>query len=173
LTHDNISYQIARYFPGGRQLLAAGIEPGHGTRDYLIDLATGDSKAITPEGISGPLFSPDGKNIVANGPDGRYGIWPLDGGGLRPIPGDGKYYVIDWTPDGTSLYVVSTEGHERTADVYRLNPATGKMDFFRKFGESLPLGSRACFPIFSADGKAYIYGYQQVLSEAYVVRKLR
>lgn len=47
------------------------------------------------------------------------------------------------------------------------------MDCFRKFGENLPLGCKAYFPFLSGDGKAYVYGYQQILSEAYVVRKLK
>ena len=173
LTHDNISYDGVRYLPGGKQLLAAGIEPGHGARDYRIDVSTGDSKAITPEGVSGSNLSPDGKNVAVTGPDGRNAVWPLDGSGIRPIPGDAKYYVSGWSQDGTSLYVVLTEGNPRTADVYRMNPATGKMDFVRKFGDALPLGCNAFFPFFSADGKAYVYGYGQILSEAYVVRNLR
>jgi len=173
LTHDGISYDGVRYLPEGKQLIAAGIEPGRGARDYLIDASTGDSKAITPEGISGTLLSRDGKYLAVTGPDGRYAIWPLDGSGLRPIPGDSKYYVAGWSVDNASLYVLPTGRNSRTADVYRLNPATGKMDFFRKFGEVLPLGCNAFFPLLSTDGKAYVYGYDQTLSEAYVVRKLK
>jgi hypothetical protein len=44
-------------------LLAAGIEPGHGVRNYLIDLSSGTAKAITPEGVSGTQVSPDGKKL--------------------------------------------------------------------------------------------------------------
>ena len=40
LTHDNISYGNVRYMLDGKQLLASGIEAGHGVRDYLIDSAT-------------------------------------------------------------------------------------------------------------------------------------
>jgi hypothetical protein len=173
LTHDNITYDGVRYLPDGKQVLATGIEPGHGLRSYLIDLSTGNSKPITPEGFAGIAISPDGKDLAVTGADGHYAVWPLDGSGLRPIPGDTKYYVVGWTPDSKSLLVVSTAVHERTADVYRLNPTTGKMEFFRKFGEALPLGCNAFFPAFSADGSAYIYGYGQVLSEAYVVKGLR
>ena len=42
LTHDNISYGAVRYLPDGKQLLAFGIEAGHGVRDYLIDLSNGN-----------------------------------------------------------------------------------------------------------------------------------
>jgi eukaryotic-like serine/threonine-protein kinase len=34
LTHDNINYGIVRFLPDGTHLLASGIEPGHGARDY-------------------------------------------------------------------------------------------------------------------------------------------
>ncbi|MGH9549275.1 MAG: hypothetical protein ACRD3W_07870, partial [Terriglobales bacterium] len=44
LTHDNISYGSVRYLPDGKQLLASGIEAGHGVRDYLIDLSSGIAK---------------------------------------------------------------------------------------------------------------------------------
>jgi len=53
LTHDAVSYGGVKFFPDGKRLLATGIEAGHGLRDYLIDLSSGDSKPITPEGIVG------------------------------------------------------------------------------------------------------------------------
>ena len=49
-THDLVNYNGARFLPDGKQLLVSGIEPGHGERDYLIDLATGTIKPITPDG---------------------------------------------------------------------------------------------------------------------------
>jgi len=52
LTHDNVSYQRARWLAGGKELLASGFESGHGARDYLIAVSSGDAKPITPEGWS-------------------------------------------------------------------------------------------------------------------------
>src|ERR1700686_2648579 len=86
LTHDAVSYGAVRFLPDGKRLLASGIEAGHGARDYLIDLATGDSKPITPEGIAGVQVSPDGRSIAVRGPEGKRGIWPLEGGGGPPRP---------------------------------------------------------------------------------------
>ena len=101
LTHDNISYDSVRYLPDGKQLLASGIEAGHGARDYLIDLNNGNAKPITPEGIAGTELSPDGRKAAVLGPDGKWGIWPLDGGAVRPIPQlDSKYAVTGWTRMG-------------------------------------------------------------------------
>jgi WD40 repeat protein len=174
LTHDNVSYNAVRYLPDGKQLLASGIESGHGARDYLIDVKTGDAKPLTPEGVGGAVLSVDGRQDAVTGPDGNWAIWPLDGHALRPIPGlDSKYTVTGWTPDGNSVYAFSIQGRERTLTVYRVNTATGKMDPWKKFGEALPAGSNAYGVLFSTDGSAYAYGYSQMLSTAYVVKGLK
>jgi len=175
LTHDNISYMSVRYMPDGKHLLASGIEPGHGARDYLIDLGSGDAKPITPEGRSGTNLSPDGRSVAVLGPDGKWGVWPLDGSGLHPIPElDSKYYVSGWTPDGTSLYVLSNQRRDKSAKVYRVNTSTGKTEFWKTFGEGMPkTGIRTVTgPLLSSDGSAYAYLYLQSLSVAYVVRGL-
>jgi eukaryotic-like serine/threonine-protein kinase len=175
LTHDNISYDRVRYLPDGKQLLASGIEAGHGARDYLIDLTTGNAKPVTPEGVVGSRLSPDGRSVAALGPDGKWGIWPLDGGAGRPIPDlDSKYRVSGWTPDGTSVYAYSTKLGARKAPVYRVNVVTGKIELWKTFGEGVPTGSAGLGPPhFSDDGSAYAYLYSQVLSQAYVVKGLK
>jgi eukaryotic-like serine/threonine-protein kinase len=175
LTHDNISYDSVRYLPDGKQLLASGIEAGHGARDYLIDLNNGNAKPITPEGIAGTELSPDARKAAVLGPDGKWGIWPLDGGAVRPIPQlDSKYAVTGWTPDGASVYVVSNHLREKTAKVYRVDPGTGKMELWKAFGEDMAVGVTGVGgPHFSSDGSAYAYVYGQALSQAYVVKGLK
>src|SRR5579872_4522142 len=175
LTHDNISYSRMRYLPDGKQLLAVGIAPGHGARDYLVDVSSGDATPITPEGVAGIDLSPDGKSLGVVGPDGKDAIWPMDGGGLRPILGlDPKYYVTGWFPDGTSLYVTEAGGNPGPRKIYRLSLATGKIDFWKTFGADLKVGIAGISPpTFSQDGTAYAYMYDQTLSEAYVVKGLK
>jgi Tol biopolymer transport system component len=175
LTHDAISYSSARFLPDGKRLLAAGIETGHGGRDYMIDVSNGDSKPITPEGTAGTMVSPDGKSVVVRGPDGKRGIWPLDGGGFHPIPGfEGNYSIIGWTPDGESVYVAPNRGRAKSAKVSRVNLQTGKMEPWKTFGEETGSGVTAVVaPHLSSDGNAYAYLYVRVLSEAYVVTGLK
>jgi Tol biopolymer transport system component len=175
LTHDNISYDGVRYLPDGKQLLAVGIESGHGARDYLIDVGNGSSKPITPEGVAGPFLSPDGRSTAVIGPDGKWGIWPLDGSGLRPLPGlDAKaYYVSGWAPDGSAIYVVDSRSHTRTMAAYRMTLATQRLEPWKTFGDGLPTGANAFEPLPSDDGSAYAYGYVQILSQAYVVKGLK
>jgi len=178
LTHDAVSYGAVRFLPGGKQLLASGIEAGHGGRDYLIDLSSGDSKPITPEGMAGVQISPDGRSTVVRGADGKRGIWSLDGGGFHPIAGiESNGSVIGWTPDGESLYVAPNRrgaAAAKTVKVYRVNIQTGKMEPWRTFGEETGAGvSSVAAPRLSSDGSAYAYIYERVLSEAYVVTGLK
>ncbi len=175
LTHDSISYIGVRWLPEGKHLLASGIEVGHAVRDYLIDVSSGDSKPLTPEGIAGVTLSPDGKNVVMRGHDAKLGIWPMDGSGFRPIPGlDSLYYGVGWSPDGSSVYVSSGGADQRIAKVFKINPATGKMELWQNFGADAGAGvTETGAPHFSDDGSAYAYVYVRILSEAYVVTGLK
>jgi eukaryotic-like serine/threonine-protein kinase len=175
LTHDKVSYEEVRWLAERKELLAQGIEPGHGARDYLIELSSGNSKPITPEGVRGVKPSPDGRNTAVQEEDGKWGIWPLDGSGLRLIPGlDSNYQVIGWSPDGESLSAVSNRPGEKTRNAYRVNTVTGKMELWRTFGEGLALGavstSGSCL---SGDGGAYAYQYTETLSQVYLVRGMK
>ena len=175
LTSDKISYESARYLPDGRHVVAMGIEPGHGVRDYLIDASSGEAKQVTPEGVAGTEVSPDGRSVAVQDKDGKWGVWPLDGSGLRLVPGlDAKWVVRGWSPDGASLLVDASHKNEKEAKVYKVDVTTGKMEFWKAFGAELPAGETgAKAPLFSSDGSAYAYMHYQDLSVGYVVRGLR
>ena len=175
LTHDSITYTGAQFMPDGRHLLAAGIEPGHGGRDYLIDTSTGSSKPLTPEGTTGTLISPDGKKVIMRGPDGRVGIWSLDGNTLQLVPGlPPKFNVTGWTPDGSSIYAVTSQLGQKSVKLLKVNTTTGKTEFWKEFGSGLSGGiSGVAPPHFSSDGSAYAYVYVRTLSQAYVAKGLK
>jgi dipeptidyl aminopeptidase/acylaminoacyl peptidase len=175
LTHDAITYDYATFLPDGKQLLAWGIEAGHGGRDYLIDVSSGDSKPVTPEGISGTILSPDGRSVAVRGPDGKRGIWSLEGGAFHPIPGlASNYAIVGWTPDGQSVYVTPILAGAKSRKISRVNIQTGKMDPWKTFGEEMGATvTNVGSPRLSDDGNAYAYLYVQVLSEAYVVTGLK
>jgi eukaryotic-like serine/threonine-protein kinase len=174
LTHDSVSYVLVRFLPDGKRVLAAGIEAGHGGRDYLIDLDSGDSKPVTPDGIAGVEVSPNGKSMAVSGPDGKPGVWPLEGGDFHLIPGLGSNYsVIGWTSDGESVYAV-TRQRAPEAKIYKVNIHSGKMELWKTLGGETSTGiSVVGNPHLSTDGTAYAYIYVRVLSEAYVVTGLQ
>jgi eukaryotic-like serine/threonine-protein kinase len=171
-THDSVNYNAAKFLPDGKQLLASGIEPGHGVRDYLVNLNSGDSKAITPDGVAGTHLSPDAKAIAVLTPDGKWGVWPLDGSGLHLIPGLGSdRYVIKWDPDGKSLYVTSSQ-LEKAARIYQVNIISGKTDLWKTVGADGTFQYVASVVI-SADGTAYAYAYGDQTSRAYLISGLK
>src|SRR5262249_12858974 len=103
LTHDSITYTAVRWLLDGKRILAVGIDAGHGARNYMIDVNSGDAKPISPEGITGTKLSLDDATVAVQGPDGNWGLLPLAGGTIRPIPDlDSGYAVVGWTPDGKS-----------------------------------------------------------------------
>jgi hypothetical protein len=182
LTHDQVSYQRARWLAGGKQLLASGTEAGHGTRDYMIEVSNGNSRAVTPEGTFGVHPSPDGLSTAVTGPDGKWGIWPLGpsnnplgGSPLRPVPGmDSNYRVCGWSPDGASVLALPTRQRDKTGKVYQVNAVTGEMKLVRTFGEGLAAGTVGMGGSYlSGDGGAYAYLYMQTLSQVYVVRGMK
>jgi serine/threonine protein kinase/Tol biopolymer transport system component len=173
LTHDAVNYSEASYLPDGKQILAAGIEPGHGKRDYLIDVATGNSKPVTPEGTSGVHVSPDGKSAAVRGPDGNYSVWALDGSGSHPIPGlDPNYTVISWAADGNSVFVRRNE-FSKSLKIYQANLSSGKMDLWKSLGADAPGVGVGIDAYISPDGLAYAYTYSYRSSQAFVVTGLK
>jgi hypothetical protein len=120
------------------------------------------------------VLSPDGRSVAMTGPDGKWGIWSMESGGLRPIPGlDNKNLVAGWAPDGASIYVSDSQAHGRSVTISRVNVVTGKAEPWKTLGDSLPSGARYSYGFFSADGTGYVYLYAQVLSQAYVVKGLK
>jgi eukaryotic-like serine/threonine-protein kinase len=178
LTHDSVSYLEARFFPDGKRVLASGIEAAHGGRDYLIDISSGDSKPVTPEGTAGIAVSPDGRSAMVRASDGKRGIWDFEKSEFRAIPGlESGYNIIGWTPDGGSVYAVQIRRGAKalkSVKVVRSNIQTGKIEPWKTFGEETGAGvSSIVPPHLSIDGNAYAYLYVRTLSEAYVVQGLK
>ena len=102
-------------------------------------------------------------------------MWPLEGSALQLIPNlDPRNEVIGWSPDSSSVYVVLSHAGQKTVKVNKLNPTTGKMDFWKEFGTGPSGGIAGVAPHhFSADGSAYVYLYVRLLSQAYLARGLK
>jgi Tol biopolymer transport system component len=174
LTHEHITYFGARYMPDGKHLIATGAEPGKSARTYLIDTQTGDSKALTPEGYRGTTVSHDGSKVAMRGPDGTWGVWTMMDSKFAPIPSlEPKYDMYDWTRDDRQLYAESGGSEDRHSRVFRLDPKTGKMEFWKEFGGDMAGTQAVGPPIFAQNSDAYVYVYTQLLSKGYIVSNLQ
>jgi Tol biopolymer transport system component/DNA-binding winged helix-turn-helix (wHTH) protein len=84
-----------------------------------IDVATGQLSRIpiSPDGISNPRLSPDGREIAFHviGPDGAMNVWrqPVDGGARTQLTFDKEAVSYPcWAPDGRSLAVEVKRGDQ-------------------------------------------------------------
>jgi len=175
LTSDKINHAEARWFPDGKRIVFSGDEPGHGVRLYVQDIAGGEARAISPEGVSSSLFaiSPDGKLVSDVGPDGKSYLYPADGGDPRPIAGlEPDEVPISWTADGHSLFVYRLG--EIPAKVYRLDLATGHKQLWK---ELLPPDISGVTEItgilITPDSRSYVYEYARTLSDLYLVNDVK
>ncbi|HSB36849.1 MAG TPA: protein kinase [Thermoanaerobaculia bacterium] len=168
----NLSMRWAGFLPpDGKRIFMTASEPGHGTRGYVLDLAGGSPRLVTPEGLTGVAFSPDGKFLAVSGPEGGAWIYPVAGGERRPIPGlEPGDDPIQWSSDGASIFVARFG--EMPLPISRLTLATGKRELFK---ELMPADRAGVVRIevvtVTPDGQAWAYSYNRVTaSDLYLVR---
>jgi eukaryotic-like serine/threonine-protein kinase len=174
LSTGNIIPRDGRFFPDSKRLVFDGHEAGHGARLFLMNLDSGQPRAITPEGfrLRGRALSPDGKLIAASGADGLY-LLPSDGGQPQLIPGSGPSDLpLLWEKDNQVL-LVGNRG-ETSCPVFRLDIRTGTHVPWRSFSAADTAGviGSSC-PLLSADEQHYVFGYTRSLSDLFLVEHLK
>lgn len=130
---------------------------------------------VTPEGISSRGgVTPDSRFVLANGGDGPFSIYPVNGDEPHPakgfIAGD---IPLRWTDDGAAMWTL-----DRASDVpriLRINVTTGRREPWREIRHADPAGidPATLSAVISADGSRYVFGYFRILSDLYVAGGLR
>ncbi len=171
VTHDQIDHLGGRFLPDGKRVIFLGRENGHAARLYLLDLDSGATKPLTPEGVAGRALSPDGKHFMAKS-KGAWGIWSIDGGDPSPVPGlRSDDMIIAWTSDGL---LIGRPDEARPRKLYLFDIATQKRSLWKTFGpQDMTGASNPGIPVISADGKHYAYSVVRNLSDLYVVDGLK
>jgi Tol biopolymer transport system component/predicted Ser/Thr protein kinase len=166
----------AWFFPDGKRLLVSGEESEHGLRLYVMDLAGGRPRPITPEGIrigySKPI-SPDGAWVFANGPDGKLSLYSIETGETKILPGaQAGDRPLQWSSDGRGVYVMARKGV--SFSIFRLEVATGRRTLWKEIVPSDPAGFRGIQSFFiAADQRSYVYSYSRILADLYLVTGLK
>jgi eukaryotic-like serine/threonine-protein kinase len=175
LTNDAINHTWARWFPDGKRLLFSGDEAGHGTRLYVLDVASGQSKPVTPEGVDANSFAiaPDSAMIATADANRNGYLYPVNGGEPQRIPGfQNGEKVITFATGGQSIYVYRPG--ELPARVFRLDLRSGQRTLWKELMPSDPAGVETIGPILmTPDAKTCVYGYQRTLSDLYLVDGLK
>jgi eukaryotic-like serine/threonine-protein kinase len=175
ISTGDVQAHQAFFFPDGRHILLLGNQAGHGLRLWIQDVNGGAARPISPEGATQRRrgdISPDGKYVAALDPDGVVTLYPVEGGNPQPVHGaEPNEEPLQWTPDGNSLLVGRREVPAR---VFVLNLKTGERKLFKSF---MPADATGLFgnaaPSFSFDLKSYVYAYQRITSDLYIVDGLK
>jgi Tol biopolymer transport system component len=172
----DVRVQRAFFFPDAKRILELGsAKGGHALRLWVQNSPGEAPTPITPEGATvgyRSCISPDGKRVAAQDPQGKITIYPVNSGVPIPVPnvqtGD---VAIQWSPDGKALLVGR---REVPAGVFTIDLASGQRKPFKTFSPADPTGLFANQPPqFSRDLKSYVYTYQRITSDLYVVEGLR
>ena len=159
----------------GKSLVFTANEPGHGSRIFLIELAGGKPRALTPEGYRGfgRGMSPDGKSVLAVGPDRKRYLYPLSGGEPTEIRGLSEDDTPNgWASDSHHLYVFRRR--DIPARLYRFDIETGTRELVRELMPADGAGIVDISPVMATrDGASYVYGFQRTLSDLYLVEGLK
>ncbi|MGP0099482.1 MAG: TolB family protein [Terriglobales bacterium] len=162
---DIENYVTAQWFRDGKSVLINGNEPGKGTRFYGQELGGGVARPVTPEGTRDGRLSPDGKLILARGPEGKYSLYPIAGGEPQPVPGLTEADTLaHWSLDGKSVLVYRRA--EIPCRLERVDLATGRRTLFKEFAPADRTGLLSIREIFVTDNlRSYAYtAYYQVSS---------
>jgi hypothetical protein len=160
------------WMPDGKQIVFAGNVAGQAVRCFIQNIDGGKPRPITPEGVGGCEVSPDGRLIAASDLNGSK-LYPLDGGPPRSISGLLPGEAFHWTADPQFVYAY--HGHETgPVKIYRLNIVNGQRQVFKEIIPSDEIGLCGLSKVsFSANGRAYVYGYVRQLSELYLVNGVK
>jgi Tol biopolymer transport system component len=159
------NYSAARWFPDGRRVLVNASEPGKGTRFYVQEIEGGPPRPVTPEGTRDGVLSPDGRTVLARGPDGRYSLYPIAGGDPQPVPAlEPDDVVAKWIADGQSILVYRRA--EIPCPLERVLLAGGERQLFAEVAPGERVGLLSLRNLFLTDDlRSYAYtAYYRVSS---------
>jgi len=165
-------YESGRFFPDGASLLICGHEKGRASRCYLQAVSGGKPKALTPEGTTTGMVSPDGRQLLVAGSDGLV-LYPAGGGTGTPVPGTTRDdTAIRWSSDGGSI--LASRQNDIPLRVERIALPSGRRDLVRTVGPA-DLGGVVSLqtPFFTADERSYAYVISRTISHLFLVEGAR
>jgi Tol biopolymer transport system component len=174
LRDDGLNHVVVAFLPDGKRFVFTGTEPGHGLRLYWEAFDEAKAHPFSGEGVSsGFVVSPDGSQIATRGPDQKIYLYPVAGGEPKLLPGQQPGEVVNsWSSDQRSVFLLARG--QIPAQVYRVDLVTGQRTLWKSMEPADAAGIDTIGRVLiSADGKAYVYGYNRTLSDLYLVQGLK
>ncbi|HET7292255.1 MAG TPA: protein kinase [Vicinamibacteria bacterium] len=171
-------FQWGAFLPDGKRIVFTGNEDGKGPRLFVQDLAGGDPKPFSPEGVfalEGDTVTPDGAFVAAQS-DAGIALYPVSGGEPRPVVGgETGDELLRVSRDGRLLYVGRFPRPRRLPySIYRIDLQTGARELWKELSPAgaSTLGSVNAVAI-APEAGAYAYSYFEAMTTLYEVRGLR
>jgi Tol biopolymer transport system component len=158
----------------GRRLLFPGKEAGHLPRLWLVDLdRAGPPKAVSPEGVTKGILSPDGQTVAVSDDAGRFLLCPVSGGACSPVKGvQSEDTPEQWEASGKAI-LAWNRSRTWPAQVYRVDLATGERRLWKVISPSDPAGVLYGNIILARDGVHYIYRVRRVTGQLFLGEGLK
>jgi Tol biopolymer transport system component len=172
-----VRYTRAAWDPSGQRVVFSAIDGQDSERVFVQDLEGGPPRAVTSDDVGLPRIgrpvSPDGRRVVALGPEGLPALYPLAGGDPETVPGLGEADVpICWTPDGRELLVARYV--ESLPRVERVDVASGRARPWTWLGRAAPTGLQGQSRILvTPDGESYAYSSTRQINDLYLTSPLK
>ncbi len=164
----------ASWMPDGRHVLVAGNLPGRSPGLWLLDVAGGPPRPVSPDGYafgtrSVHRVSPDGRSVLCSGPADPLVVYDLQTRTARPLPNSRDLRLIGWSPDGKG--VLATVFGRNPAPVVLIDPATGARRTLFEIAHA-PWEIINTVRV-AADLKTCAYTTNSLLHDLYLMRGLR
>ncbi len=169
----------AAWMSDGRHVVISASESGHGSRLYLQDTVGGEPRAFSGEGARLMTYlprvvSPDGRFVIAVGPDQQPALYPIAGGDPQPIAALGNDLMpIGW---GESSDAIFAKGRTlgRLAPVFKIDLTTGRRQPLKEVGPADPTGAPMVLSVqVSRDGRRYAYYVSQPLGTVVLIEGVK
>jgi Tol biopolymer transport system component len=144
-------------------------EPGRAPRYFVQGVAGGMPRAVTPEGTSNGMISPDHHFVLAKSAEGRFMVYPLAGGEPRAVPGLGAAdHLCGISADGRAVFAQVMGPVPASVD--RIDLTTGKRQPFKSIAPPDRVGLLGVFVTsITDDERSYAYWTWSLRSTLYTV----
>src|SRR5581483_405240 len=158
--------EIGAWFPDNRHFMIVGRQGNRPARCYRIDRLGGAPEAITPEGLVGPLLSPDGANVLLRQPTGAWTLWPVGGGAPHSVSWLQPHDVpVRWSADGKYFFARRAEP---VPHFERITIATGEREQWLDLRAGESTGAAQFFLAgLTGDGSHYAYCFLRMVSDLF------
>jgi DNA-binding winged helix-turn-helix (wHTH) protein/WD40 repeat protein len=170
LPPTGLEYQWVRFFPDGHRLLALASEPGQPLRLYVLAIDGGKPIAITPPTVTRTAaVSPDGSQIALLTANGKFMIYPSDGGPGRVVSTEGVLGPLLWSADDW-IYVQHLGAYTQIPTrLSRFHLPTGRLETWTDVRPADTLGVNAITKVMmSQNTRTVVFNYRRALSELFV-----